>query len=184
MAKYLAKTKEGRCIFCEIIAGKLQIPGIFWEDKKFMAWLPMWPNTQGFTAIAPKKHFGSDVLSMPDKDLAEFILATKHVSKILLKHFDDVGRVGLIMEGMGIDHAHIKLIPMHGTGYLKKGIWKQIHSENDHYFDSYEGFISSNDGPRVDDNVIYAQAEKLRKYTGYKSKFQKNCFQPLKPESI
>jgi len=57
----------------------------------------------------------SDVLSLPDDILQEFILTAKHVSTTLLHHFDDVGRIGLIMEGTGIDHAHIKLIPMHGT---------------------------------------------------------------------
>jgi len=26
-----------------------------------------------------------------------------------------------MIEGMGINHAHLKLFPMHGTDYLKRG---------------------------------------------------------------
>ena len=60
-----------------------------------------------------KEHYGSDVLKMPDDVLQGFILSKK-VAGILENYFEDVGRVGLIMEGTGIDHAHIKLVPMHG----------------------------------------------------------------------
>lgn len=55
------------------------------------------------------------------------------------KNFEDVGRVGLMMEGMGIDHAHIELVPLHGTEHLKNGIWKQFLSGKEFWFDKYEG---------------------------------------------
>ena len=127
-----------------------------------MAFLSTWPNTEGFTVVVPKEHYGSDVLGMPDEILQKFVLAAKTVSKKLIKHFDDVGRVGLIMEGTGIDHAHIKLFPMHGTGHMKKGEWKQYHSDNDNFFETYAGYISSNDGPKGDEQKICELAEKLR----------------------
>ena len=69
MTQYEAKTKEGKCIFCEIVKGNIKSKGILWEDKKHMAFLTPFPNTEGFTVVVPKKHFGSDVLDMPDKDL-------------------------------------------------------------------------------------------------------------------
>ncbi len=163
MADYKSKTDKGECVFCKIISGEIKTPGIFWENHEFMAFLSTWPNTEGFTVVVPKKHYGSDVLGMPDKILQKFVLVAKTVSKKLMKHFDDVGRVGLIMEGTGIDHAHIKLFPMHGTEYMKKGEWKQYHSNNDSYFETYQGYISSNDGPKGDEEKIHKLAEKLRK---------------------
>ena len=45
MPKYESKTKENKCIFCEIAQGNFQTPGIFWEDKDFMAFLSIDPNT-------------------------------------------------------------------------------------------------------------------------------------------
>src|SRR3989338_5175380 len=112
--------------FYEIVSGNIKTPGLFCEDKEFMAWLAIDPNTAGFTCVIPKQHFGSDVLKMPDEELQKFIVVAKKVAGILENYFEDVGRVGLIMEGTGIDHAHIKLVPMHGTENLKKGEWKQV----------------------------------------------------------
>jgi len=80
----------------------------------------------------------------------------------LIRHFEDVGRVGLIMEGTGIDHAHIKLFPMHGTGHLKTSGWKQHPSKINNYFEQYEGYIASNDGPKADEEKLKVLAEKLK----------------------
>jgi len=150
MAQYEATTKDNKCFFCEIAAGRLKTPGLFWENEEFMAWLAIDPNTKGFSCVIPKQHYGSDVLKMPDDVLQRFIVGAKQVAGILENYFDDVGRVGLIMEGTGIDHAHIKLIPMHGTEHLKKGEWKQFLIQDEIWFDKYEGFISSGGGPMAD----------------------------------
>ncbi len=163
MTKYAATTKQGKCIFCEIVAGRMETPGVFWENSEFMAWLAIDPNTPGFTCVIPKRHYGSDVLKMPDAVLSRFIMASKKVALILEKYFSDVGRVGLIMEGTGIDHAHIKLVPMHGTQHLKEGRWKQILSGKEFWFDTYEGWISSGSGPMADPKALKRLATELRK---------------------
>ncbi len=163
MANYKSTTSDNKCIFCEIIKGNIKTPGIFWEDGDFMAFLSTWPNTEGFTVVVPKDHHGSDVLAMPDNKLSKIVLAAKKVSTILIKGFPNVGRVGLIMEGTGVNHAHIKLFPMHGTEYLKTGKWKQQHSKNDTFFEQYKGYISSNDGPKADEKELKKLAKLLRK---------------------
>ncbi len=163
MARYENRTSENKCVFCEIISGKIKTPGIFWEDEEFMARLAIDPNTEGFTCVVPKKHYNSDVLKMPNDVLQRFILASKKVATILENYFEDVGRVGLIMEGTGIDHTHIKLIPMHGTEYLKKGEWKQVLSGKEFWFEKYEGWISSAGGPMADPKRLKELAEKLIK---------------------
>lgn len=150
------------CIFCKIVNGEIQTPGIFWEDEKFMAFLSTFPSAKGFTVVIPKNHYASDVLAMPDSELQDFVLAAKKVSNILLNHFEDAGRVGLVMEGTGINHAHIKLIPMHGTEYMKKGEWRQISSNKNDFYEKYEGYLSSNDGPKADEDELSRLAEKLR----------------------
>lgn len=163
MVKYDAATKDNKCIFCEIASGNLKTPGLFWEDNEFMAFLAIDPNTEGFSAVIPKHHYGSDVLKMPDEVLQRFIVAAKKVAQILEKHFDDVGRVGLIMEGTGIDHAHIKLVPMHGTEHMKRGEWKQILSGKEFWFDKYEGWISSGSGPMANTKKLEELAGRLKK---------------------
>jgi diadenosine tetraphosphate (Ap4A) HIT family hydrolase len=79
MVEYDSKTKEGKCIFLRI-ASKRNPPlgnGMIWENKKYMAYLSPFPSVEGFTVVIPKKHFPSDVLAMPDKELKEFIIVAK-----------------------------------------------------------------------------------------------------------
>jgi diadenosine tetraphosphate (Ap4A) HIT family hydrolase len=121
------------------------------------------PNTKGFSCVIPKKHFGSDVLKMPDDVLSRFVLAAKKVAQILENYFADVGRVGLIMEGTGIDHAHIKLVPMHGTENLKQGGWQQMPSGKQFWFDKYEGWIASASGPMANSDELARLAENIKK---------------------
>ena len=149
MAIYNATTKDNKCIFCEIVSGNIPVAGKFWENDEFIAFLSIDPNTEGFTCVIPKQHYGSDVLKMPDDVLQRFIIASKEVALILEKYFADVGRVGVMMEGTGIDHAHIKLTPLHGTENFKKGIWEQFLSDKEFWFDKYEGWICSGGGPRA-----------------------------------
>ena len=161
MPEYKPKTEDNKCPFCEIVAGRLYTPGVFWEDSHFMAFLSIDPNTEGFSCVIPKDHHGSDIMKMDSDILQEFIIAAKKVSKILEDTFDDVGRIGLIMEGTGIDHAHIKLVPMHGTPELKQGGWKQYLSDKEFHFEKYEGWISSASGPRAKQEDLEKLRDKL-----------------------
>jgi len=164
MARYNSETEDKKCIFCEIANGRIPPigDGAFWEDENFMAILSPFPNTKGFSFVLTKQHYGGDVLKMPNEALKEFIIAAKKVSKILMQNFQDVGRVGLMMEGTGIDHAHIKLFPMHGTEHMKKNEFKQYQSDVGTFFEKYEGYISSNDGPKADEKEIEELAKKLK----------------------
>ena len=163
MAQYEPKTSDQKCIFCEIVAGRISADLVFWQNSDFMAFLSIDPNTEGFACVIPNEHYGSDVMKMPDDILQKFILAAKTVSAILEKHFEDVGRVGVMMEGLGIDHAHIKLMPMHGTEFLKKGQWQQVLSGKNFWFEKYEGYICSGSGPMGDFSKLSELAEKIRK---------------------
>lgn len=161
MAKYNSKTKDNKCVFCEIVAHN--IPScVIWEDKNYMAFLSIDPNTEGFSCVIPKKHFDSDIMKMPDSEISKLILASKKVAGVLENYFKDVGRVGVIMEGMGINHAHVKLSPMHGTGKLKSGTWTQAINKKDFWFDKYEGYISSAGGPMADMNKLKKLGEKIK----------------------
>lgn len=162
MAEYNSKTDDGKCIFCEIASGRLETPGVFWEDDEFMAFLSIDPNTKGFSCVIPKQHFASDIMKMPDGMLQKFIIATKKVSAILENYFDDVGRIGVMMEGTGVDHAHTKLMPLHGTEHLKRGEWKQFLSGKEFWFDTYEGWICSGSGPIADEEKLRALAEHIK----------------------
>jgi diadenosine tetraphosphate (Ap4A) HIT family hydrolase len=160
--RYNPTHDDGTCIFCNTDQDESISKRTFWQDKYHVAFLSGWPTTPGYAVIIPKKHYGSDILAMPDKALQRFTLAAKKVSNILTNYYKDVGRVAAIMEGMGVDHAHFKMYPMHGTTYLKKGKWKQFQSGKSEFFDKYPGYISSRSGPRVPDKKLFALAKRIK----------------------
>lgn len=159
----MTKIKQENCIFCMIEEGIIKTPWVFWEDEEFMAFLWTSPNTEGMTVLITKNHYPSDVLALPDDVLQRFTLAAKKVSNILLDSFDDVWRVWLIMEWTWVNHAHIKLYPMHWTDFLKRWEWNHIPSTNNKYFKTYEGYVSSNDSEMVSDEEIKKVVDKIKK---------------------
>ena len=156
MVQYSSHTPNGDCIFCKIASHEMPPlwNAIIREDEKRMARLSPFPCTPGHTVVIPKKHFWSDVLKMPDALLQTFIVVAKQIAQKIENSFDDVGRVWLIMEWTGIDHAHIKLIPMHGTKHMKQWVRKQYLSDETPWYDTYPWYITSHDGPRADDEGL------------------------------
>jgi diadenosine tetraphosphate (Ap4A) HIT family hydrolase len=146
------------CIFCKIVKGEAPAHKI-WEDEKHLAFLSIFPNTEGFTVVITKKHYSSYAFDLPDNVLKELVIAAKKVAKLLDTKLEDVGRTGLIFEGFGVNHVHAKLFPMHGTKMKK---WKPIKSNVNKYFEKYEGYISSHDYKRADDKKLAKLAKKIR----------------------
>jgi diadenosine tetraphosphate (Ap4A) HIT family hydrolase len=147
------------CIFCKVVKGESPCHKI-WEDEKHLAFLSIFPNTEGFSVVIPKQHHPSYAFDVPDQVLTELTLASKKVAKLLDEKLEDVGRTGMIFEGFGVDHLHSKLFPMHGTGNM--GEWEQRKSDVKKYFEQYEGYISSHDYERADDEILKALASKIR----------------------
>lgn len=147
------------CIFCKIVKGGAPSYKV-WEDDKHLAFLTIFPNTEGFTVVVTKEHYDSYAFDLPDDVLTNLVLATKKVGKLLDEKLDDVGRTGMIFEGFGVNHMHAKLFPMHGT---KSNKWKKHTGGLDKFFDTYEGYISSHDGKRADDEWLIKVANKITK---------------------
>ena len=146
------------CIFCKIVSGEAPSHKI-WEDENHLAFLSIFPNTEGVTVVIPKKHYPSYVFDLEDRAFAELMMAAKIVAKGLDAALDDVGRTAMVFEGFGVDHVHAKLFPMHGT---KIASWRPIESKVKKYFDRYEGYISSHDYERADDKKLEQLAKKIQ----------------------
>lgn len=147
------------CVFCEIVAGRSPSHPI-WEDEKHIAFLSIHPNTEGFAVVITKEHYPSYAFELPDDVLQGLTVASKMVGRLLDERLENVGRTGMIFEGYGVNHVHSKLFPMHGTAKLKK--WRPLYSKIGKYFKEYEGYISSHDAMRVDDDQLEKLAKKIR----------------------
>ncbi|RKG38858.1 HIT family protein [Acinetobacter rongchengensis] len=148
------------CIFCKIIKNELPHHLIDSNDN-FMAFLTIFPNTLGATVVIPKQHYSSYAFDLDDDVLSDLVLYSKKVAKKLDSFFDDVGRTAMVFEGFGVDHVHAKLFPMHGTKQVHEN-WQAVNSNVDKYFEQYEGYISSHDFQRADDEALAKLAERIR----------------------
>lgn len=146
------------CIFCKIVAGEIPSHKI-WEDENYLAFLSIFPNTEGVSVVIPKKHYSSYIFDLPEGVRNELVEAARKVAKILDEKFEDVGRTALVFEGFGVDHVHAKLFPMHGT---KMENWQPLHSDIETYFEKYPGYISSHDSKLADSEKLAELAKKLR----------------------
>ncbi len=145
------------CVFCSIIKGNIPSAKI-WEDEEFLAILIDKPNIKGTTIIIPKKHYGSNIFDMPKEAYSRYLLSAIKVAKILEKGLD-IGRVGMAFEGMEINHAHIKLFPMIG---VKKEFNQTLFSKTI-YFEKYEGYLTTQNGPKISIEERKKLAEEILK---------------------
>ncbi len=126
------------CIFCKIVNHDIPSQKI-WENEEFYAFLDLSPNCIWQTLIIPKKHYDSDLFLVNDKEFyGRYLAAAQEVVELLKKGLGVV-RVWMIMEGMWVNHLHIKLYPMRG---LDKD-WKPMETEENVFYENYPGFLTT-----------------------------------------
>ncbi len=148
---------QPRTIFDEVIEGNVPSWKV-WEDEQYLAFLTPFPNTPGLTVVIPKKNPGDYIFNMTDKEVAGLMAAAKKVAKLLEKALG-VKRVGLVLEGTGVAHVHIKLYPMHGKLGSETNVWPR-HQE---FYPEYAGYISTVEGPRMSDDQLNEIQQKIQK---------------------
>ena len=148
------------CIFCRIAKGEVDSAKI-WENEDFMAILDIMPNTKGMTLVITKKHYDSYPFDLPEDIYLKAMKAARRVAKMLEKGLG-VKRVAIVVEGMGINHFHIKLYPLHGL----KEKFEEMWADKKVFFEKYEGYITTLTGPKADMNELKKLAEEIRKKNG------------------
>lgn len=114
-------------IFTKIINGELPSHKVY-EDDKLFAFLDIHPINPGHTLLVPKQP--TDHLWDMADDEYQYLWK---VAKELAAHIKttlDPPRVGVIVEGFGVPHVHIHLIPLlHGDDIKKH---QDLTAEPDH----------------------------------------------------
>jgi len=96
-------------IFSRIIAGEIPSYKVA-EDDKFFAFLDINPMAKGHTLVVPKQEIDY-LFDLDDDTLSEMILFAKKTAKAIEKVIP-CKRVGLMVIGLEVPHAHIHLIPI------------------------------------------------------------------------
>ncbi len=144
-------------VFCRIVHGELPTAKI-WEDRDYMAILDINPNVRGQAVLFPKRHAHSYPFDFGTKQYMDMMLATKKVARLLERGLK-VKRVAMVMEGMGVNHAHVKLYPLHGL----KNKFGEVWSDGRVSFNKYEGYVSTQLGPQAEMGKLKRLAASIRK---------------------
>ncbi len=102
-------------IFTKIINGEIPSYKIA-EDEKFYAFLDINPLVKGHTLVIPKKEVDY-LFDLEDELIAGLHIFAKKIAKAIDKSIDCV-RVGTLVIGTEVPHAHIHLIPFNDESEL------------------------------------------------------------------
>jgi len=144
------------CVFCKIVSGEIPSEKV-WEDDEFLAILDVNPNTLGMSILMTKSHYDSYLEEMPDELAGRFLVAAKKVGRLLDQKLGSK-RTAMVLEGIGVNHAHIKLYPMHGLGEKFPG----RESDETVFYKQYPGFITTKRGPQAPPEELKKIKEKIR----------------------
>lgn len=104
-------------IFTKIINGEIPCYRIY-EDDRVFAFLDIHPINPGHVLVVPKVQL--DHIWDLDDDDYQYLMG---IVKIIGNHIrDSIGcpRVGMVVEGFGVPHTHVHLIPIYQGNDLKK----------------------------------------------------------------
>jgi len=101
------------CFFCKFVKNEIPCAKVY-ESDKAIAFLDINPINPGHTLVILKKH-ADYIFDLEDKDYKDLFLEAKKVAKALKKALNPK-RVGIAVEGFGVPHAHIHLVPIN-RGY-------------------------------------------------------------------
>ncbi|MFW6364693.1 MAG: HIT family protein, partial [Bacteroidota bacterium] len=96
-------------IFTKIINGEIPCYKIA-EDENYFAFLDINPLKKGHTLIVPKKEIDY-LFDLDDETISGMMVFAKKVAKAIDKAIE-CKRVGVVVLGMEVPHAHIHLIPI------------------------------------------------------------------------
>lgn len=104
-------------IFTRII--NHEIPAhIIYEDDRVIAFLDLHPQMEGHTLVVPKKQV-DQIWELSDDDYRYLWEVVKKIGS----HIHEVigsSRVGVAVEGFGVPHTHVHLVPIYNGNDLKR----------------------------------------------------------------
>jgi len=105
-------------VFAKMIRGDIPVQSIY-EDQYTFAVLDQNPLTEGHTLIVPKVEV-DNLFDLPEPQYLHLWYVARWIASAL-KSVTACCRVGILVEGFAVPHAHIHLVPMHSDQDLKHG---------------------------------------------------------------
>ena len=118
------------CPFCDASITS----SVFYSHGDFMALYNIAPVLPGHSLVIPKNHVIS-LMDLTDKELTEFMLATKMTLRILMKAFGTDSFDWSVQEkpeaGQTLEHLHLHIVPRLKGDLPHPGDWYPLIQHND-----------------------------------------------------
>ncbi|MBI2654214.1 HIT domain-containing protein [Candidatus Woesearchaeota archaeon] len=109
----LKEFQKKQCVFCQIVAGKVQSKKIY-DDDKVLAILDINPANPGHVLLVTKEHYAI-MPQIPDDEVAHVFMAAKSLSNSMLKSIDAQGTNIIVANGIAAgqraQHFMVHIIP-------------------------------------------------------------------------
>lgn len=105
-----SNVRDKNCVFCKIIARE-EPASFVYEDDHIVGFLNNRPPHAGECLLIPKVHI--DHFTDLDENIAMNIMAIGQRLARKIKDTFNPERVGYVVSGFGIPHAHLIIVPLH-----------------------------------------------------------------------
>ena len=106
------------CVFCRIVAGEEPCSRVY-EDDSCLGFMGIRPIHPGELMIIPKRHI-DHFCDIPGQLAAHIMTIAQQFSRTIRRLLKPP-RVGLIVHGFGVAHAHLIVVPQHGPTDITSG---------------------------------------------------------------
>ncbi len=106
------------CVFCRIVAGGEPCSRVH-EDDVSLGFMGIRPVRPGELMIIPKQHV-DHFCDLPDDLAAHILVVAQRLSRAIRRTLRP-RRVGLVVHGFGVPHAHLLVVPQHEPTDITSG---------------------------------------------------------------
>ena len=99
------------CVFCGIVAGTEPASRIYADDE-VTAFMALHPSSPGECLVIPNVHV-DHFTDLEDRLAARIMVVAQRIGRRMREEFKPE-RVGYVVHGYGVPHAHLIVVPQHG----------------------------------------------------------------------
>jgi histidine triad (HIT) family protein len=111
------------CPFCEIVAGRAPV-SLIHADETILAFMTLRPFAPGECTVIPRAHI-DHFTDLDDDTAKQIIVAAQRIGRRMRAVFAPE-RVGMVVHGYGVPHAHLVLVPQHGPYDITSARYAQL----------------------------------------------------------
>ena len=116
---------DSSCVFCKIVAGE-EPASVVYEDESVLALMNIRPIHPGEMMVIPKEHI-DHFCDVPDGLACRILAQAQRLSRNIRERLKPA-RVGLVVHGFGVPHAHLVVVPLHESNDIVSA--KHLHVED------------------------------------------------------